>query len=101
MCKRSLLTAVTLFIVLMAKSQTGISGKIVTKDGVPAANVNIEIKELKKYSTSNTDGLFAIGNISEGKYHIIVSFTGLLTQQQEITVHQNGTPTINFVLVEN
>ncbi|MCW3092836.1 MAG: TonB-dependent siderophore receptor [Ferruginibacter sp.] len=101
MCKRSLLTAVVLFIAFVAQSQSNITGKIVTKDGSPAANVNVEVKELRKFSISNEDGRFTIRSVSDGIYHIVVSFTGLLTQQQEISVQQNKTTEVSFVLQEN
>ncbi|MEO6550624.1 MAG: TonB-dependent receptor [Ferruginibacter sp.] len=100
MCKRSSLTAIVFFIALMAKSQSNITGKIVTKDGSPAANVNIEVKELKKFTISNDEGYFRIENINGGKYHIIVSFTGLRTQLRDIEVGQTSA-TVDFVLVEN
>lgn len=101
MCKRSLLTVAVLLIAFMAKSQHTITGKIETSDGKPAAYVNIEIVELKKFSISNTDGQFTISNIDKGTYHLVASYIGLKTKQQTITVQQHENVAVNFLLVEN
>ncbi|MBC7886725.1 MAG: TonB-dependent receptor [Ferruginibacter sp.] len=101
MCKRSLLTVVILIMAFIAKTQNTISGKIITKDGSPAPNVNIELKELKKFSISDANGHFTISNIDNGTYNIIASFTGLHTQQQQITIKLNESTALSFVLVEN
>ncbi|MEP7110340.1 MAG: TonB-dependent receptor [Ferruginibacter sp.] len=101
MRKRSLITAVALLLTFIGKTQNTITGKIVTKDGSPASNVNIELKELRKFCVSNAEGLFTISNIANGTYQIIVSFTGLLTQQKQVIIHQNQNAAISFVLTEN
>ena len=45
-------------------AQNNISGKIVTSDGQPAAQVNIELKGLNKTCISNQDGYFEIKNMT-------------------------------------
>ncbi len=101
MCRIPVLTIAILFLSLTAISQNNISGKIVTKDGSPAPNVNVELKELKKFSISDSEGAFKLTNIDNGTYHIIASFTGLRTQQQVIILKDNENALVNFLLMEN
>ena len=90
MCRKPLLTIAILFLALIANTQN-ITGKIATKDGSPAAHVNIEVKELKKFTISDDNGFFTINNIKPGTYHMIISFAGLRTQQQELAVQKDKT----------
>jgi iron complex outermembrane receptor protein len=101
MCSRSLLTAVILLLAFIGKAQNTISGNIVTKDGEPAPNVNIELKELRRTCISDLKGHFAISDVSDGSYHILVSFIGLTPQEQKISVQQNENVVLSFVLTEN
>ncbi len=82
-------------------AQNDISGKIITSDGQPAAFVNIELRELKKYAASAEDGRFEIKNIGDGKYTLIVSFIGLQTQVKNIELNGNASGNLDFVLIEN
>ncbi|CAN5473908.1 TonB-dependent siderophore receptor [soil metagenome] len=86
---------------LLTKAQSyNITGSIKTSDGKPAAQVNIQLKEIKKSTVSSEDGSYTIDNIQPGNYTLIASFVGLQTIQQKITV----TPiqkTFDFTLVEN
>lgn len=76
MCKKSLLSFAIIFMALLGKSQNTIKGKIITKDGSPASNVNIEVRELKKFTISDEQGVFTFRTTGEEKYHIIASFSG-------------------------
>jgi iron complex outermembrane receptor protein len=99
MCK-ILLTAAILFMAFVSHAQNSISGIIFTKDGAPAPNVNVEVKELKRFSISTEDGSFTLDNLAEGTYHVVISYAGLLTQEQEIKVPQPQ-QTSRFILAEN
>ncbi len=101
MCRKSLLTAAIICLALLTNAQNNISGNIYTKDGGNAANVNIEVKELKRTTTSNELGYFELKDLKAGKYHIVVSYTGLLTQHQELTVTDTSNPPLQFILAEN
>jgi len=101
MRKISLLIATLFLLTLITKAQNTISGKIVTKDGPPAASVNIEIRELKKFTTSGKDGSFAINDITNGTYQVIISYAGLHTIKQQVTVGNSETISLNFELSEN
>ena len=85
----------------LGKSQSNLFGKIITQDGAPAANVNIELKELKKYTTSDLNGAFSFNPIADGRYTLIASYTGLQTKQQQVIVPQDKATQLNIVLNEN
>ena len=85
----------------LGKSQSSLFGKIITQDGSPAANVNIELKELKKYTTSDLNGAFSFNSIADGRYTLITSYTGLQTKQQQVIVTQDKATQLNIVLNEN
>jgi iron complex outermembrane recepter protein len=84
-----------------AIAQNNISGKIITSDGQPAAFVNIELKELRKTAVSAEDGRFDIINIPDGKYTMVVSFTGLQTQLKTIEAGKYVPAFFEFTLTEN
>ena len=85
----------------LGKSQSSLFGKSITQDGSPAANVNIELKELKKYTTSDLNGAFSFNSIADGRYKLITSYTGLQTKQQQVIVTQDKATQLNIVLNEN
>lgn len=101
MYKSSILTLVTILWTLTAMAQNHISGKIITKDGAPAANVNVELQGSKKYTVSDDKGFFSIIDINDGTYNLQVSFTGLQTQTKKITLPNEALAAVNFTLVEN
>lgn len=82
-------------------AQHSIKGNIVTSDGAAAANVNVSIKELRKFAISDATGNFEINGLAAGKYNVIVSYSGLKTQQQQVEVNPNEIASVNFKLVEN
>lgn len=86
---------------LISQAQNSISGKIITSEGSPAANVNIEVKELARFTTSNETGYFEVTNVNNGIYHVIVSFSGLLTQEQVLKIDERSSNTLYFTLAEN
>jgi iron complex outermembrane recepter protein len=81
--------------------QTGtIKGKVTTTDGQPAAWVNVSLKDLKKGAVTAEDGTFILKSIKEGNYSLVISHTGLITQEKEVTVTDKATVEIDFVLAE-
>ncbi|MEP7165442.1 MAG: TonB-dependent receptor [Ferruginibacter sp.] len=99
--KKIILLLITITALYIASAQNSITGKIITREGEPAAMVNIELKEQKKQTVSAADGTYSLSNIGEGKYTVIVSFSGLQTQHKTITIKNNETALIDFVLSEN
>ncbi|MEO6722958.1 MAG: TonB-dependent receptor [Ferruginibacter sp.] len=99
--KTQLLVSISLFFSLFTHAQSlKIKGKVRTSDGQPAAQVNIQLKEIKKTIVSGDDGSFSIENVRPGNYTLIVSFVGLQTQQQKIIVDETER-SYDFTLVEN
>src|SRR5436190_17319727 len=87
---------------VMVQAQNGqVKGFVKTSDGMPAAQVNVQLKEIKKGSTSAEDGSYGLFNIPEGKYTLIVSFVGLQTIQKSVDIRQGETNNLDFTLFEN
>ena len=78
-----------------------LKGTVRTSDGKAAAFVNVQLKETKQGSMTNEFGEYFFYNIPEGKYNIIISFSGLKTVQSEIEIKKGETSVYDFVLTEN
>lgn len=78
-----------------------IKGVLRTSDGQPAAEVNVQVKELKRGISSAADGSYIINHIPAGNYTLVVSFVGLQTLQQPVRLQDGETKELDFVLVEN
>jgi iron complex outermembrane receptor protein len=107
---RTLLTAsgriclliIALFLTVSTIAQDGqISGFVKTSDGIAAEQVNVQLKELKKTTTSCEDGAYSLTNIPQGNYTLIISFVGLKTIQKPVSVKAGETISLDFTLVEN
>lgn len=75
-----------------------IKGNITTSDGEPAAGVNVILKNSKYGTIANEDGNFELNRVKPNTYTLQISLTGYETAQQEITVNENETTTINLQL---
>src|SRR6478736_5316044 len=87
-----------LFVSLSAAAQTGaIKGRIKTSDGLPAAYVNVMVKELPTKGTlSEQNGNYSISNLTPGNYTIVISRVGLADQEKNATVTAKETTMLNF-----
>jgi len=93
---------VVLFVAVMTHAQSGqLKGFVKTSDGKPAAQVNVQLKEIRKGTVSGEDGSYILSRIPEGKYTIIISFVGLQTIQKPVDVTRGETNNLDFELVEN
>ncbi|MDB5201633.1 MAG: TonB-dependent receptor [Ferruginibacter sp.] len=101
MQRQLLLIIIMMLFAFCGKAQHDIAGIILTKDGSPAAYVNIDIRALKKITVSDSSGKFHFDNIPAGKFSVMVSFAGLQTQQHTIIVPSSGNTEVNFILAEN
>ena len=100
--RRSFLIVPALFAAIFVFAQQGeIKGFVTTSDGRPASQVNVQLKEIKKSTTSDEDGSYTLAGIKEGKYTIIVSFVGLETIQRPIEVKAGEKNLFDFTLIEN
>ncbi|GAB6281518.1 MAG: TonB-dependent receptor [Ignavibacterium sp.] len=67
-----------------------IKGKVTDKkDGEPLIGVNILIKELNRYTTTNNSGNFIFNNMSKGKYSLTFSMIGHKSLLKDIEVFSN------------
>lgn len=83
-------------------SQTGaIKGVVTTSDGKQAGYVTITLKGSAKSVTANAKGEYEIKKAAPGNYTIIASYVGHITQTKEVTVIENITTTVDFVLAES
>lgn len=80
---------------------TVLKGVVRTSDGKPAANVNVILKDSKFATTTNELGEYYFYNLPEGRYTIIVSFTGLKTVQSEFELKKGEVKQYDFTLYEN
>ena len=101
--KRSIsISALLLLASIIVHAQTGsIKGNVKTSDGKPAAQVSIQLKEIKKGTTTAADGSYLLKDIKEGNYTIIVSFVGLQTMEKQVSVFAGQTSDMGFTLAEN
>ena len=91
-----------LFFALAANAQNGrLKGIVKTSDGKAAAEVYVQLKEIRKGTVSADDGSYILSNVPAGKYTIIVSFVGLQTIQKPVVVASGQTSNLDFALVEN
>jgi iron complex outermembrane recepter protein len=83
-------------------AQTGsITGTIFTSDKKPAVAVNIGIKGSTNIQATKEDGSFFFDKIKDGQYTLIVSFSGLQTQEKAVQVNGSKMVQVNFLLQEN
>jgi iron complex outermembrane receptor protein len=79
-----------------------IKGTITTKDGKPAAQVNVQLAELNKTVTTSENGQYNFTGLKAGKYTMVVSFVGLATQTRHIVLsNENQIAENNVTLLEN
>ncbi|MCD2424133.1 TonB-dependent receptor [Niabella pedocola] len=98
----ALLFLLSLFFIAPAIAQTTgtVKGKITTSDGKPAADVSVSLNN-GSGAVANTRGQYEIRNIAPGTYKVLVSFTGLASQEQPVTIIAGENAVVNFVLTEN
>jgi len=84
-------------------AQTGqIKGSIKTVDGLPAQYIYIAIKETGAGTESNNRGEYEFKNMAPGPYSLIISFLGLQSMEQKVTVMPNETTQVPEIrLTEN
>lgn len=78
-----------------------VKGVVRTKDGKPAGFVNIIMKETNKGTITNDAGEYFFYSVAEGRYTLLVSFTGLKTVEAAIEIKKGESAIQDFVLTEN
>jgi len=71
-----------------------ISGKVVTEDGQPAADVTVTIQKLERAIVTNENGMFRFNHVPPGSYDVQVSLMGYETVHQN--VHLTGVKEIRI-----
>lgn len=68
---------------------TAIRGKVLTADGLPAASVSVQIKNLNRGTTTDQNGEFIFRKIKPGRYTLQVSLVGYENVEEEVTVEND------------
>ncbi len=90
-----------LIILLAAELKAQIfHGYVITADGMPLAGASVMISELKKGTYSDGKGYYAINNIPDGEYNVIVSYVGYSRVEKKIRLTSERRH-ITFHLVES
>ncbi|WP_229213935.1 TonB-dependent receptor [Dyadobacter psychrotolerans] len=86
----------------LAQTTNGsIKGKVKTSDGKAAAYVSVGLSQSGKGTATDEDGNYLLTDIKPGNYTLKVSFVGLTTQQQQITVSSRQQTVQDFALTES
>jgi len=85
----------------LAQSSGTIAGKVKTSDGSPAEFVNIKLERTGKGAIAGKDGDYEIRNVQPGSYTLTVSFIGVETQQQTVSVVAGQRTTVDFIINES
>lgn len=87
---------------LSAQTKTGnIEGHVLTSDGKPVEEANVQIKELNKFTRTAKDGSFRFRGIPFGAYTLIYSYAGNGTQNINVTVPPEEGSSTNYKLALN
>ena len=86
------------FLIFAQQNNGKLKGTITTSEGDAAAGVNIILKDSKYGTISNENGAFEFNRVKANTYTLQVSLTGYETLEQEITVTENETATLNLQL---
>ncbi|MBN1482689.1 TonB-dependent receptor [candidate division KSB1 bacterium] len=94
-----LLVVVLLGLPLSAFAAGTVTGKITevgTNEVLPGANV--AVKGTRLGSASGTNGVYTISGVPSGTHTLVVSFMGYKSQEEEVTVSDGASVTVDFVL---
>ena len=78
-----------------------IDGRVTTTDGQPAAGVSINLKGTGIGTLTDAAGYFSLRNVKPGGYTLVVSFVGLRTREQFVSVKENSSGTVSLSLEED
>lgn len=91
-----LIVAVNLF--ANEDEKGGITGKVTTSDGQPAASVTVLIKGTSRIALTDNNGHFTLRNVPAGRHKLEVSLIGYETTTQEVTVSDNQVTAVSLQL---
>ena len=97
--KNTILTLISSFVIVCAQAQSdkgNIKGKVKDKTGKPVELANIQVEKTAFGTYTDESGKYAIKNIQQGDYIIIVSIIGFEPIKQNATVKAGETTTVSF-----
>ncbi len=77
-----------------------IKGKIISEDGKPAANVNVELKKTKRASLTNMNGKFILQHLPETTDTLVISFVNLKPTYVVVNLDLNETINIGTIKID-
>ncbi|OXG09110.1 iron complex outermembrane receptor protein [Flavobacterium araucananum] len=81
-----------------AQNSGKITGIITTSDGKSSSGVTIILKNTKYKTSTNSNGSFKFNKVAENIYTLEASLSGYETIEQQITIVNNETATVNLQL---
>ncbi|MCW3466947.1 TonB-dependent receptor [Chitinophaga nivalis] len=93
-----LIVSLILFNLAVFAQNGSIKGKISTSDGQPAAFVTVGLKDTKKGTLTNEEGVFTLKNVKPGAYHLVISYTGMKTLENNVTVTADQATDVTYTL---
>ena len=99
---RSFIFIIFLFAATYLYSQkASISGIIIDDKKEPFIGATISLDKTTTATMSDIDGKFKLDNIEPGKYTVVISFVGYITQKQEVNLTAGQNVVINKTLKED
>jgi Fe(3+) dicitrate transport protein len=91
-----------LFLSGASAQSAAITGKVLMSDSITVVTgANIYLENLEFGATSNGNGNFLLGNVSEGLHQLTVSYMGAQTIRQDIHLAPSDTLNLTFYLTES
>jgi iron complex outermembrane receptor protein len=89
-----LASVVALHTTIAAQAGAVLSGRLFNSlSGEPIGGATVQIDELKRQTTSGSDGMFSFENVPPGSYHLSVRSDGFSSRRTEVTVSTAGAVT--------
>ncbi|MFK7983413.1 MAG: TonB-dependent receptor [Saprospiraceae bacterium] len=99
--KNLLLSMVLLLAAWVSHAQSDVTGKITDKTGTALIGATVQIVETKQGAATDFEGNFAIKNVADGAYSLLVSYVGYQTLTKKVTVRAGQQNAIDFLLEES
>lgn len=93
--KAFLLVSFSLLVLMSFAQSTAIKGVVKDAAGLPLAGASVILEGTKRGTVTDVNGAYMI-NAAPGSYTVIVSYVGVVTQRQTVTVNASGTTEANF-----
>jgi len=78
-----------------AQSAGLLTGRVISADGKALSGITLRLEETSFDATSNAEGRFTIGNLSPGRYTVIISGGGFVPQKHSVEIKAGQTTTLD------